>query len=443
MGDRARSPILLCLGQAVPEVRDQLPVPRDRRLDSTLALLSEGYEFIRNGCRRHRSDIFETRLLLRRAICISGEEAARMFYEPGRFTRRGAIPATTLTLLQDKGGVATLDDEAHQHRKAMFLSLMEPEAVEALADRFEGEWTRRQPDWEGRREIVLFDEMTAVLTRAVCGWAGVPLDEREADARTSEFAAMIDGAGALGPRNWRGQWKRRRSERWARRAIADLRSGRLKSAQDAPAAIIAKHRDELGRLLPASMAAVELLNLLRPTVAVDRFVTFAALAIHDHPQVRERLVNPEDEYLGAFAQEVRRYYPFVPIVAGRAVHGFEWRSRPFSPGEWVLLDLYGTNRDPRSWRDPDAFNPDRFLGRPIGPFELVPQGGGDHRTGHRCPGEWITIAVLKRAARLLTAAMRYDVPDQNLSVRLNRFPTLPRSGFVITNVRALDPKRSA
>ena len=32
------------------------------------------------------------------------------------------------------------------------------------------------------------------------------------------------------------------------------------------------------------MAAVELLNVLRPTVAVDRFIVFAALALHRHPE---------------------------------------------------------------------------------------------------------------------------------------------------------------
>lgn len=70
--------------------------------DSTLALLSEGYEFIPRRCRRNRSDIFETRLMLTKAICMTGQEAAEVFYKPGRFTRKGALPQTTLRLLQDR-----------------------------------------------------------------------------------------------------------------------------------------------------------------------------------------------------------------------------------------------------------------------------------------------------------------------------------------------------
>lgn len=47
--------------------------------DSTLALLWEGYRFIPERCRRYRSDVFETRLMLTKVICMVGEEAAKIF----------------------------------------------------------------------------------------------------------------------------------------------------------------------------------------------------------------------------------------------------------------------------------------------------------------------------------------------------------------------------
>lgn len=98
-------------------------LPRDPRFDSTLAFRAQGYQFITNGGRELQSDASLTQLMLRQVVCATGEEAARMFYAPGRFTRRGAIPPTALRLLQDKGSVATLDGDAHRRRKAMFLSL--------------------------------------------------------------------------------------------------------------------------------------------------------------------------------------------------------------------------------------------------------------------------------------------------------------------------------
>jgi fatty-acid peroxygenase len=177
--------------------------------------------------------------------------------------------------------------------------------------------------------------------------------------------------------------------------------------------------------------------VLRPTVAVARFVTFAALALHSQPQWRERLQAGEKGERERFAQEVRRLVPFFPLVAGRAREELEWRGHRFRPGDWAMLDLYGTNRDPRAWERPAEFDPDRFRGREVGAFELIPQGGGGHATGHRCPGEWITIALLAASLRCLTEAMAYDVPAQDLSVSLSRMPAMPASGFRIANVRPL------
>ena len=188
-------------------------VPRDRGLDSTLALVAQGYDFIGRRCRRYRSDIFETRLMLQRAVCIQGEEAARVFYEPGRFTRRRAIPRPVLALLQDEGSVATLDGEAHRHRKAMFMSVLNSVSVRSLVEAMEREWRARIAVWARAGRVVLFPEVEEILCRAVCRWAGIPVNGREARRRTREIAAMIDGAGSGGPRNWRGQLLRGRTER--------------------------------------------------------------------------------------------------------------------------------------------------------------------------------------------------------------------------------------
>ncbi|MER9998131.1 hypothetical protein NKJ90_04720 [Mesorhizobium sp. M0051] len=87
-------------------------IPHEPALDNTLALLREVYEFIGRRCDRLNTDIFATRLLLKRAICVRGASAAEMFYGGDRFTRNGAMPQTTLRLLQDKGSVQGLDDGA-------------------------------------------------------------------------------------------------------------------------------------------------------------------------------------------------------------------------------------------------------------------------------------------------------------------------------------------
>lgn len=412
-----------------------LPIPRDRGVDHTLAFLSDGYTFIAKRCERYQSDIFATRLLFQKIICTRGEEAARMFYEPGRFTRKGAIPPTALMLLQDKGSVQTLDDKPHHHRKQMFMSLMSEASMQRLTKLMVEQWHQRLQKWDNMDRVVLHSEVQEILCRAVCKWAGIPLSESEAKQRTREFAAMIDGSGSVGPRNWRGLLLRSRTERWGQRIIDAVRANQLALPEGSATDVIAHHRGLDGNLLDRKVAAVELINLLRPTVAVARYITFAALALHEHPECREKLVSGEEDYTELFVQEVRRFYPFFPAVGGYVKQEFDWRGYHFAPGTWVLLDIYGTNRDPRIWEAADTFKPERFRDWNQSAYNFIPQGGGDYYTNHRCAGEWLTIELTKTAVYLLTHTMSYNVPKQDLSLSLSRLPTIPKSRFAIANVQ--------
>jgi fatty-acid peroxygenase len=194
--------------------------------------------------------------------------------------------------------------------------------------------------------------------------------------------------------------------------------------------VVAEHLDADGRRLDARVAAVELLNIIRPTTAVAWFVAFSGHALIRWPEHRARLAEGEAAFAEAFAHEVRRFYPFAPFVGGRAPRELEWDGERIPKHSMVLLDLYGQNHDADLWPDPYAFRPERFLGRDIGEFELVPQGGGDPRTTHRCPGEQLTVALVSALAVRL-ARLEYDVPDQDLSIALHRIPARPADGVVL------------
>jgi fatty-acid peroxygenase len=419
-----------------------MQLPREKSLDSTLALLAEGYTFISTRCERLQSDVFETRIMLRKAICVMGEDAAAMFYQPDRFTRKQAMPPSALMLLQDRASVQMLDGDAHRRRKHMFMSLMHADHLHHITAILEAHWRRRIPKWADSGQVVLHDEVEQLLCSAVCEWAGVPLTEAGVAQRAGEFAAMIDGAGAIGPRNWKGQLLRSRTEDWARSIITGVRANHIAVPETSAAHVIAMYREADGALLDPGVAAVELINVLRPTVAVARYITFAALALHQHPEYRQGIQTGDDDYLQSFVQEVRRFYPFFPMVGGRALQEFDWRGIHFAKGTWVLLDLYGTNHDPRIWGDPQIFRPERFSHWGRSAFNFIPQGGGDFDHGHRCAGEWMTIRIVKTAVQLLVSAMDYDVPEQDLRIDLARIPAIPRSRFVIGNVRQLPEVRS-
>ena len=60
---------------------------------------------------------------------------------------------------------------------------------------------------------------------------------------------------------------------------------------------VAFHRNQEGDLLETNVAAVELVNLLRPTVAVGRYVAFAAHALIAQPTLEEEVATGDDAAL--------------------------------------------------------------------------------------------------------------------------------------------------
>lgn len=66
---------------------------------------------------------------------------------------------------------------------------------------------------------------------------------------------------------------------------------------------------------------------------------------------------------------------------------------------------------------------------------LEKTGGGDYYINHRCPGEWITIELMKVSLNFLTKSLQYEVPKQDLEISLSTMPTAPKSGFIISNVK--------
>jgi fatty-acid peroxygenase len=407
------------------------------RLDQSVPLALEGFGWLPNRRRRSPDGVVECRLMGRRATGLCGPDAARFFYDEERIRRHGALPPPVLSTLFGHGAVHTLDGAAHRVRKAMFLALTVGDGVPALADSAGRDWDIATSSWHGSDEVVLFRAASRALTRSVCTWTGIPVADAEVPALADDLLAMVDGFATAGPRHWKARQARRRRENWLAGLVEQVRAGTASTPAGSAVAAVATHRDVDGELLDPCVAAVELINIIRPTVAVSWFLAFTGHALYRWPTVRERLRTGDPAYATAFAHEVRRFYPFAPFVGGQAIHDLSYRGHDIPAGSMVLLDLYGQNHDPHLWPDPYRFDPDRFIGRQVGAFELIPQGGGDPRTGHRCPGEQITVALLETLPVQL-ARLTYDVPAQDLTIPLHRIPTRPASGFVMTNVRTPD-----
>lgn len=402
-------------------------------IDETAVMLAKGYRYGTDRRRRTGTQAFRTRVLGRRAVCAIGEDAVRALYDPTLFERGGVLPRPIEATLTGAGAVHTMDGLAHQHRKAMMGSSARDGLGELTAHTAKA-WDEVTTRWQSAGEVVLFDETAEVIMAGACAWAGIPISESDVRSRARDMIAMVDGFATLSPRHLRGRRARRRCEAWLARFVSAVREERKAAEPDTALATISSHRDEHGHLLPPRLCAVELLNLLRPAVAVAWFVMFGAHAMHGAPEAREWLLRDPD-YVERFIHEVRRHYPFAPYIGGRAVTDVALPELVVDQGSLLLIDVYGHHHDPKLWPDPFHFRPERFEEVAIGQFDLIPQGGGDPSTGHRCPGEPATIALLET---LLPRLARYEhrTPPQDLSISARRVPAKVASGYVMAPMPA-------
>lgn len=426
---------------------------RTRMSDRTVDLLRDGYTFA-DTVRARTGDVTARAVALKLmgapAVLIRGTEAVRFFYDTDRFHRTGAMPAAIKAPLFGCGAVHGLDDDAHRHRKQLFLQATEPARVAALVEAVDQQWSQAL---ENADTIDVYQASMGVFGAAVLSWAGTGMDARAMEERARRLATIVEGFGTPGLPWVQAMLARRDSDAWARRLIRRTRTRTEHPDQPANGEsrtgdatgptpvleLVASHRDPQGRLLDEHIAGVELQNVIRPTIAVSRFAAFIALALHEHPHWVPRLRTEtarRGSTLGgpeavAFAHEVRRVYPFVPMLPARARCPLEWGGHRIRTGQRVLLDILGTNNDPGEWDRPHDFDPGRFLGLEAKQIEnFVPQGGGSPDSGHRCPGEDITVGLMAVTAAHL-ARRNWTTDQYGMDFDLHRMPTRPRGGPVL------------
>lgn len=126
---------------------------------------------MQNRFRKFNSDLFETRLLLQKVVCLHGPEAAALFYDTDRFKRTGAIPKRVQKSLLGENGVQTMDDAAHRHRKQMFMSVMSQDSINRLLELMAVQWQSYIDRWETKGRVVIYEEVREIMCRGA--WAGI------------------------------------------------------------------------------------------------------------------------------------------------------------------------------------------------------------------------------------------------------------------------------
>ncbi|MGM0111015.1 cytochrome P450 [Enterococcus sp. DIV0187] len=411
--------------EKVPEIKIKLTDVTER--------LDEGYLLLSELRKEANAPVVKARLLNKEVIAIYGKEAAKKFYDPRNFKREGAMPKIVLKTLFGENGVQTLDGQAHEHRKTIFMDLMTPKRMEEYHRILDKNLTQKLDRQQGQFE--LFDLAKDVLFRSICEWAGIDLSQltkKEVDQLAEYQISMISSAVTNPATHIKGIDNRKKSEKWAQSLIENARINPVAGKEDVALYAFAKATDDHGELLPIDVAAVELLNVIRPTVALTVWIALMGHALFSRPDIYQRLHAEFDQLKDSFIQEMRRYYPFFPMLPAFAIQDVEVDGYLIPKDSWVVLDLYGTNHDDRMIETPEVFRISRYLGKEKHisydeEYEMIAQGGGEFKAMHRCAGEWITLHTLRVFSDQLVNKYQFSIPEQDWSIPMNQFPTYPKS----------------
>ncbi|MDT2658805.1 cytochrome P450 [Enterococcus hulanensis] len=411
--------------EKVPEIKIKLTDVTER--------LDEGYLLLSELRKEADAPVVKARLLNKEVIAVYGKEAAKKFYDPRNFKREGAMPKVVLKTLFGEEGVQTLDGKAHEHRKTTFMNLMTPKRMDEYHRILDKNLVQKLDQQHG--EFELFDLSKDVLFRSICEWAGIDLSEmskEEIDQLAEYQISMISSAVTNPATHIKGIENRKKSEKWAQSLIEHARTNPVAGKEDIALYAFANATDDNGELLPIDVAAVELLNVIRPTVALTVWIALMGHALFSRPDIYQRLHAEFDKLQDSFIQEMRRYYPFFPMLPAFAKQDVEIDGYLIPKDSWVVLDLYGTNHDKRTIETPEVFRISRYHGKEKHisydeEYEMIAQGGGKFEAMHRCAGEWITLHTLRVFSDQLVNKYQFSVPKQDWEIPMNQFPTYPKS----------------
>ena len=120
----------------------------------------------------------------------------------------------------------------------------------------------------------------------------------------------------------------------------------------------------------------------------------------------------EMHYLKAVVKEVLRLHPPAPLALPREttedvrIEGYD------IPGKTrVFVNVWGIGRDPEWWKNPESFEPERFVENEVDyrglDFEFIPFGVGRRI----CPGITIGMAMIEIAFAQILHSFNWELPS--------------------------------
>ena len=122
-------------------------------------------------------------------------------------------------------------------------------------------------------------------------------------------------------------------------------------------------------------------------------------------------IVPNLKYLKLVIKETMRLHPPAPIVLRACKEEQVINGYTIPAGEKVLVNIWAMHRNPRYWKDPEWFNPERFENGNLnfvgGDFKYLPFGFGRRM----CPGLAFGLANVEAALVQLLYNFDWKLPE--------------------------------
>ncbi|GAB4859143.1 hypothetical protein Ancab_040395 [Ancistrocladus abbreviatus] len=117
------------------------------------------------------------------------------------------------------------------------------------------------------------------------------------------------------------------------------------------------------------------------------------------------------KFLKLVIKETLRLHPPAPLIMRESIERCQIYGYELPAKARVLVNAWATGRDPMTWKEPDKFDPGRFLEHPIDfkgqNFEYIPFGAGRRI----CPGIGFGLATVELSLALLLYHFDWSLPN--------------------------------
>lgn len=386
------------------------PGPRWPAVLQTISLLRGGQRFIERAAARY-GDLFTIRtLIFGTQVMTSDPELIKQIFTGDPGLLHAGEANSSAPLITGRTSVLVLDDEPHKRARRLLMPPFHGERMHAYAEEMRAIARRVASGWGPGRPFSLlpsFQRITLeVIVSNVFGLSDGPRRANLLDELTSLTNVFMSPLGAfflipalqrdLGPL-W--PWRRLKARLDALnellfKEIADRRASSERG--DDILSMLLDAKDEDGRSMPDAEIRDQMMTLVaggQETTASSLAWVFERLLAHD--DVRDKVIRELDEaeaqgktraadvaalpYLDAVVKEVLRQRPSVPMLGRKLTRPMKLRDYEIPAGAMVVPSVHLTHRRPDLYPDPEAFKPERFMGKKIDPYTYFPFGGGQRR----------------------------------------------------------------